>query len=133
MTDRLKHVNEIINQAHLARVGFETFRSMTPVRTGNAKSNTTLSGNRIMANYAYAMPLDNGSSKKAPQGMTVPMIQVLREHIHRQLGIDLKRGAPSIVIGNNASLEQGQREKKLQALNQTNTSQFVKSSIPVGI
>lgn len=51
----------------------DKFISLTPIRTGNARRNTHLSGkNTISANYAYAQPLDNGHSRQAPDGMTRP-------------------------------------------------------------
>ena len=52
----------------------DKFVSLTPIRTGNARSHTKLSSNKktIEANYAYADPLDHGHSKQAPQGMTKP-------------------------------------------------------------
>lgn len=55
------------------------FKSLTPVDTGNARRNTRLSGNQtIEANYQYAVPLDNGHSKQAPNGMTKPFEQWVR-------------------------------------------------------
>ena len=113
----------------MAKLGYETFKTYTPVKSGYAKSHTSLSGNKIMADYAYAVPLDNGYSKQSPSGMTVPMIQVLREHVRRQLGYDLNRGLPSAVITNNRSLKGNQQQTKIQAFNQRNTGAFVKSGI----
>jgi hypothetical protein len=48
------------------------FRELTPVRSGNARRKTRLSGNEIQADYAYAQRLDKGWSQQAPQGMTRP-------------------------------------------------------------
>lgn len=49
------------------------FKQLTPIDTGNARRNTNLVGNdRIEARYPYAVPLDNGHSRQAPQGMTKP-------------------------------------------------------------
>jgi hypothetical protein len=50
------------------------FVSLTPIKTGNARSNTHLSSNKeqIIAGYAYAQPLDDGHSRQAPNGMTKP-------------------------------------------------------------
>jgi hypothetical protein len=49
------------------------FISLTPIKTGNARSNTGLVGkNTISANYAYAQRLDQGWSGQAPRGMTQP-------------------------------------------------------------
>ena len=63
---------------------FQYFRQITPIDTGNARSQTTLSGNVINANYPYAQVLDNGrvfsagkmrGSKQAPYGMSEPTKQ----------------------------------------------------------
>lgn len=55
------------------------FKRLTPIDKGNARRNTNLVGNQtIEANYAYAVPLDNGHSKQAPNGMTKPFEQWVR-------------------------------------------------------
>lgn len=62
-------------QTALARIPAEAhkeFVKATPIKTGNARRNTRLAGNEIQANYAYAEKLDGGSSRQAPNGMTVP-------------------------------------------------------------
>jgi hypothetical protein len=49
------------------------FIALTPIKTGNARSNTGLAGkNKILANYPYAQRLDQGWSRQAPAGMTRP-------------------------------------------------------------
>jgi len=133
ITERLQLVKSTFQTPALAKIAYETFKAYTPVRTGNAKNNTNLSGGTINANYPYALELDNGSSKKAPAGMTVPTIQVLREHVRRALGIDLVRGAPSQYLVNNRLITSQQTNVKKTALAQTNTAAFVKGSIPVKI
>ena len=137
MTDnvskRLEQVMKTFDQQAMSRIAYETFKAYTPVRTGNARAHTTLSGNKIVADYAYALPLDNGKSKKSPQGMTVPTIQVLREHIKRALGVDVNRGAISSIITNNHSITPSQQAALTQAYRQTNTNQFVRNNIPVKI
>lgn len=50
------------------------FKSVTPIKTGNARRNTNRSGNVITADYVYANQLDNGSSQQAPNGMIEPTI-----------------------------------------------------------
>jgi hypothetical protein len=51
----------------------DKFISLTPIRTGNARSNTVLRNNKeIVAAYPYAQRLDQGWSKQAPNGMTKP-------------------------------------------------------------
>lgn len=46
----------------------------TPIRSGNARRSTSFnkSNNTIYADYEYAVPLDRGHSKQAPQGMSGP-------------------------------------------------------------
>ena len=48
------------------------FRSITPIRSGNARNQTQLAGLSIRANYPYAIFLDAGRSSQAPQGMSEP-------------------------------------------------------------
>jgi hypothetical protein len=48
------------------------FKAHTPIRTGNARSRTTLKKDTIVAAYPYAQPLDDGRSRQAPDGMTKP-------------------------------------------------------------
>jgi hypothetical protein len=51
----------------------DKFIALTPIKTGNARRSTSLVNNKyIEANYAYAVPLDRGHSKQAPNGMTKP-------------------------------------------------------------
>lgn len=73
-------------QRDLARApegAFETWRAATPVRTGNARRRTRLQGDVIRADYDYAVPLDRGSSRKAPQGMSRPTLKWLRDFLNR--------------------------------------------------
>lgn len=63
---------------------FAYFKSITPIKTGNARRNTRLVNNNIVANYSYAPVLDKGrhmtkrgarGSKQAPNGMSMPTIK----------------------------------------------------------
>ncbi len=63
---QLKDVKSIPKQAH-------TFwKSITPIRSGNARKRTKLNKNIITARYSYATELDKGSSKQAKRGMSEP-------------------------------------------------------------
>lgn len=72
-------------QQYLARVrrdlkkypgqALNKFRDLTPIRTGNARNRTRLSGDTIQADYAYAQRLDQGHSSQAPRGMTEPFLK----------------------------------------------------------
>ena len=67
----------------LASGAFEVWRASTPRRTGNARNRTRLQGDTIQANYQYAVPLDQGSSRQAPQGMNTPTLKWLRQQLNR--------------------------------------------------
>tara|TARA_R110000803_G_scaffold190399_1_gene252965 strand:- start:2219 stop:2506 length:288 start_codon:yes stop_codon:yes gene_type:complete len=51
---------------------YEYWKSITPIRSGNARRRTRLQGTKIKANYNYAVPLDDGYSRQAPDGMSKP-------------------------------------------------------------
>lgn len=57
---------DIITEAH------RYFKSITPVRTGNARRNTFKTQEGVDANYPYASRLDQGWSRQAPDGMSGP-------------------------------------------------------------
>jgi len=59
------------------------WRDNTPVRTGNARRRTRLQGDVIRADYPYAVPLDRGSSRQAPQGMSRPTLAWLRARLNQ--------------------------------------------------
>ncbi len=63
----------------LAQKGHAHFKKITPKRSGNAKRRTVLNKGNIEANYPYAVRLDNGWSKQAPQGMVQPTIEYMRK------------------------------------------------------
>ena len=57
------------------------FRDITPIKTGNARNNTSLGGNVISAVYPYAGKLDDGSSRQAPNGMVEPTIAFIDKRL----------------------------------------------------
>lgn len=60
------------------------FVKETPIDTGNARRNTRLvKGDTIDANYPYAVPLDSGSSRQAPQGMVLPTLLFIKKFVKR--------------------------------------------------
>lgn len=61
------------------------FVKNTPVRTGNARRNTRLVDNKIVADYAYSGRLDEGSSNQSPDGMTQPTEEWIRKEVDRRL------------------------------------------------
>lgn len=71
----------------LIKKGHEEFVRVTPIRTGNAKRSTALSGKEIQANYNYAVKLEKESwSRQAPQGMSEPTINFLKKRVRDLLG-----------------------------------------------
>lgn len=81
-----------LSPEQLAKVAFPIFRDGrgqsssqpgTPKLSGNARRNTKLSGNKILAQYAYAQRLDKGYSGKAPDGMTKPTEEYMKDYIEK--------------------------------------------------
>lgn len=71
-------------QAGLKKIpqdAYQFFVAQTPVRTGNARRNTSLRNDTIFADYVYAQRLDDGYSSQAPRGMTIPT----EEYVNRQI------------------------------------------------
>jgi hypothetical protein len=63
------------------------FISLTPVKTGNARRNTRLKNSQtIEANYPYAQRLDEGYSNQAPQGMSKPFEQWVKQKMKKIFG-----------------------------------------------
>lgn len=90
ITDRLNKILKTLDNKNIAKEAHRTFKDVTPIKTGNARRNTNLMGNQIDANYPYALPLNQGSSRQAPEGMTVPTIEAIRKYIARELNVNLK-------------------------------------------
>lgn len=79
-------VNKIVARFdELPRLAYEHWKSITPIRSGNARRRTRLQGRKIKANYNYAVPLDRGWSRQAPQGMSKPTEAYIKKRIARQI------------------------------------------------
>jgi len=63
----------------LVKEAYKEFVENTPIKTGNARRNTQLKQDTILANYGYAQKLDEGSSKQSPDGMTQPTNEFLEK------------------------------------------------------
>jgi hypothetical protein len=73
-----KRLKQVPQRAH------KHFVNETPIDTGNAKRRTKLiSGNTIDANYPYAVRLDEGHSKQAVLGMSLPTFLYIRKLVRR--------------------------------------------------
>ena len=70
----------------LPQKALKVFTDNTPIRTGNARRNTSLTNEVIRANYAYADKLDRGASRQSPQGMVKPTEQFVRNEVKRITG-----------------------------------------------
>ena len=72
ITPSLTKLSKKLDQ--LPREAFNFFKSITPIKSGNARRNTRFNQSRdeITAQYPYAQRLDEGSSKQAPGGMSQP-------------------------------------------------------------
>jgi hypothetical protein len=95
---RLDKVLNTLDEKNVTQVAFDKFKSITPVKSGNAKRNTTKGNNTIDANYSYAQVLDKGrhntnkgmrGSTQAPEGMSKPTLEHVREYVFKTLGIKI--------------------------------------------
>ena len=84
INERLKQLKTNLSPEVLAREAYKEFYKRTPERSGNARRNTRLRNRQIQADYPYAQQLDEGSSQKAPDGMTEPTIKHIMNYIKRQ-------------------------------------------------
>ena len=91
---RLDLILKSTDPDRLAKQAFDVFRKNTPIKTGNARSNTSLQGNEIHASYPYAAVLDKGrhmtasgarGSLQAPKGMTEPTIKFVQDTLKKEL------------------------------------------------
>jgi hypothetical protein len=55
----------------------------TPIRSGNARRKNRLNKNTIDAAYPYAQRLDQGLSKQAPKGMSVPVTKFVEQQMKK--------------------------------------------------
>jgi hypothetical protein len=81
---RINDLNKALDPNKLATEAYKFFRDVTPVKTGNARRNTHLTGDTIQGDYAYATRLDRGYSKQAPNGMSAPTERFIQDYIKKQ-------------------------------------------------
>ena len=88
----LKDFNKLIDRSKgvtdtVALKAYNKFRQSTPIKTGNARSHTTLDkgSNTIYADYPYAQRLDDGWSKQAPEGMVNPTIAFIETLVEQEI------------------------------------------------
>jgi hypothetical protein len=64
----------------------KSMQKHTPVRTGNARRNTNLTGNTVVADYPYAQRLeDNYSPQTRGRGIIAPTEQEIQREVDRRL------------------------------------------------
>jgi hypothetical protein len=97
--DRLNKITDTLNSNTIATHAYQHFKKITPVDKGHAKRNTHLKGTQIEADYPYAEVLDKGrgfrdgqmrGSTQAPQGMSKPTIQEIRDFVYSKTGIRMR-------------------------------------------
>lgn len=86
ISDRMDQLKKILDNKTIAEQAFPIFYKNTPKLTGNARNNTRVNKGEIQANYPYAQRLDEGYSKKRPQGMTKPTIEWIQKYIKTNVG-----------------------------------------------
>ena len=75
----LERIERELNE--LPKEAFDVFREATPVDKGYAKNHTTLKRDTIVADYPYAVRLNDGYSKQAPKGMVEPTVKFLNKRV----------------------------------------------------
>lgn len=79
---RMRSINRALKK--VPQRAYEKFKSVTPIRTGNAKRSTKLVNKEtIFANYPYAERLDKGYSRQAPVGMSIPTFALIKRLVRR--------------------------------------------------
>lgn len=77
VTPSLNRINDRLSRVPKAALDY--WKKNTPKRSGNARRKTKLVNNKtISANYDYAKRLDQGYSKKAPDGMSKPTLSFVK-------------------------------------------------------
>lgn len=82
-----KEINKVKKQLKNVPVeSLKEFKSLTPIDSGNARRKTRLEKDTIKADYPYAQRLDEGWSKQAPRGMTIPFEKWFKSKIKQIMG-----------------------------------------------
>lgn len=83
ITPSLRKITAKFNE--LPQEAYKYWKAITPIRTGNARRRTRLQGTKIKANYNYAVPLDDGYSRQAPQGMSKPTEKFIKQQLKKAI------------------------------------------------
>jgi hypothetical protein len=87
LTQFNRQMNKALNALDdLPEFAQSAMKSNTPIRSGNARRNTNLRGNTVIANYPYALRLeDNWSPQTRGQGIIAPTEQDIQREVDRRL------------------------------------------------
>lgn len=85
MIQKLKEIAIILDEDDLAEKGADYMRSITPVRSGNARKKTYSNNSLIKADYPYAKRLDEGWSKQNQIGLIEPTLEYLEKYIQSRV------------------------------------------------
>lgn len=85
MVSKLREIQIVLDEDNLAKLGADYMRSITPIRSGNARRRTFADNNTIHAEYPYAKRLDEGWSKQNQIGLIEPTIQYLERYIQTKV------------------------------------------------
>jgi len=83
ITRSLQRIEQKIDQ--LPKQAFDYWVKITPKLSGNARQRTRFARDKILAQYPYAERLDQGYSKKAPQGMSQPTQKFIDQEMRKLL------------------------------------------------
>lgn len=101
---RLNKVLDTLDESKISKFAHNAFVKNTPIgdpnrwktkskpknyKPGNARRKTKLQGNTIDAQYPYAKRLEEGYSSQAPNGMTEPTLEEVRNYVYQTLGIKI--------------------------------------------
>lgn len=84
ISKKLNELTQALDPKKLAKAAYQVWVDATARRSGNAQRKTRLAKDTIHADYAYAQRLDQGWSKKKPEGMSKPTIEFIRKYIKKQ-------------------------------------------------
>jgi len=80
---KLREIEIMLDENKLATEGAKFMKSITPIRSGNARRNTYARGDTIHAEYPYAKRLDEGWSQQNQTGLIDPTIDHLQDLINK--------------------------------------------------
>jgi hypothetical protein len=83
MSKALKALDDL---PEFAEAAMKQNTPIAPVKGGNARRNTNLQGNTVVANYPYAERLeDNWSKQTRGQGIIAPTEKMIQDEVNRRL------------------------------------------------